>query len=312
MMMSNQRRTLQGTIPVILALLISAGCGDQSEPGDEAAASPDGEGQPATERVSEATPSQPPPQFAPVVLGGDSTASSGDAMTPEAVSSAQNRQELLSAMMPLQVMLGSWRGITRQQVGDFKGVDEPQWVWDFQTDRDQPQMVMTSEGGEYFRELRLTYLTDRDTFRMTSMGPEDETRVFEGSFSVEPAEVQGDDDRSHITYKLMLTQLDSDETPEQWQVVFNQQENNRYLLELYRKRGETFRRMDTVSTQRQGTSIAASDEDYGTRKCVISGGLGTMQVSYAGRTFWVCCTGCKAAFEEDPESWIAEFDAASE
>ena len=28
-------------------------------------------------------------------------------------------------------------------------------------------------------------------------------------------------------------------------------------------------------------------------------------VSYKGRDYWVCCSGCKAAFEEDPEKWIA-------
>lgn len=52
-----------------------------------------------------------------------------------------------------------------------------------------------------------------------------------------------------------------------------------------------------------------NDEDYGEKECIISGGLGTIQVSYQGKSYWVCCTGCKAAFEEDPESWIAEYNA---
>ena len=254
---------------------------------------------------------EPAPEFAPVVLGGPPTVVP-DGAEPNSPTAVVQRQELLAAMMPLQVMLGNWRGITQRQVGDFNGVDEPNWVWDFQSDRNQPVMVMTSEGSPYFREMRLTYLTDDETFHMTSSGPEDETRTFEGHFSEEPAEVQGEDRKTHLTYKLTLTQLDTDNTDEQWQVVFNQQENNRYLLELYRKRGASFRRVDTVSTQREGTSIAANDEDYGERKCVISGGLGTMQVSHEGRTFWVCCSGCKAAFEEDPESWIAEYDEAAE
>ncbi|MCA9081882.1 MAG: hypothetical protein KDA58_15080, partial [Planctomycetaceae bacterium] len=70
-----------------------------------------------------------------------------------------------------------------------------------------------------------------------------------------------------------------------------------------------FLRFDTVATQREGTSFAKSDDDYGEKTCVISGGLGTMQVSHKGKSYWVCCTGCKAAFEEDPETWIAEFEA---
>ncbi|MEZ5952658.1 MAG: YHS domain-containing protein, partial [Planctomycetaceae bacterium] len=62
---------------------------------------------------------------------------------------------------------------------------------------------------------------------------------------------------------------------------------------------------DTVSTQREGTSLALIDEGYGEKTCIISGGLGTMTVSHKGQTYYVCCTGCKAAFEDDPERWIA-------
>ncbi|MCA9060042.1 MAG: YHS domain-containing protein [Planctomycetaceae bacterium] len=33
--------------------------------------------------------------------------------------------------------------------------------------------------------------------------------------------------------------------------------------------------------------------------------MGTITVSYMGRSYYVCCSGCKAAFEEDPAKWIA-------
>ena len=42
---------------------------------------------------------------------------------------------------------------------------------------------------------------------------------------------------------------------------------------------------------------------------MISGGLGTSQVSYNGKSYWVCCSGCKAAFDEEPARWVAEFEA---
>jgi hypothetical protein len=44
-------------------------------------------------------------------------------------------------------------------------------------------------------------------------------------------------------------------------------------------------------------------------ECVVSGGLGTMPVSYKGETFYVCCSGCKDAFVENPEKFIKEFKA---
>jgi YHS domain-containing protein len=54
-----------------------------------------------------------------------------------------------------------------------------------------------------------------------------------------------------------------------------------------------------------------SDTDYGEKTCIISQGLGTISVSHNGKTYWVCCTGCKAAFDADPEKWIAKAAAAA-
>ena len=42
-------------------------------------------------------------------------------------------------------------------------------------------------------------------------------------------------------------------------------------------------------------------------ECVVTGGLGTMQVSYMGQTYYVCCTGCRDAFNENPAKIIAEY-----
>ncbi|MBI1314741.1 YHS domain-containing protein [bacterium] len=81
-------------------------------------------------------------------------------------------------------------------------------------------------------------------------------------------------------------------------------------MEVYRARGSAALRLrDVAGTQRNGVSFAKADDDYGDRTCVISGGLGTSTVTYNGKSYYVCCSGCKAAFEDDPETWIAKFEA---
>lgn len=268
---------------------------------------------PTPEGGSAATASAKAPAFAPIRLGGDAPAAVNAApKTATRESGAEQRESLLAAMMPLQIMLGQWRGTTQREFGDFKAVDEPEWVWDFQSDRDRPAMVMTSAESRYFRQARLTYVTDEGTYRLTTADKDGKARTFEGRFTQPPLDVQGDDKKLHRTYKLELTETNPDDVKDQWQVLFNQVENNRYLFELSRKRSGQFQRFDTVGTQRQGTSFALNDEDYGDRKCIISGGLGTIQVSYQGQSYWVCCTGCQAAFNDDPATWIAEFEAKRE
>jgi hypothetical protein len=297
---------------MISVSILCCGCGGgKTEPAGQSPLAADGQAsvsEPSSRSGTAADEESAPPEIPSISIGGSSAGSSGpDADQAPQKSTEDQRRELLGAMQPLQVMLGQWRGTTQRAVGDFNAVDAPEWIWDFQTDRDQPAMVMTSEASPYIRQARLTYLTDRELFQLTVTDPEGETRTYEGDFS-EPAEdFQGDDEKMHVKYKLELTQVDADSPRDQWQIVFNQQENNRYLVELSQRRGSRFTRFDTIATQREGTSFARSDIDFGEKECIISGGLGTIQVSHEGKTYWVCCTGCKAAFEEDPATWIAEY-----
>jgi hypothetical protein len=105
----------------------------------------------------------------------------------------------------------------------------------------------------------------------------------------------------------VFTEL-ADAGQEHWQIVLNQQDNDRYLLEMSKRppAGKTFNKFDTVGTQRFGKSFAAVDIDNPGPKCIISGGLGNATVSYKGKSYPVCCSGCAAAFNEDPERWLAK------
>ena len=44
-------------------------------------------------------------------------------------------------------------------------------------------------------------------------------------------------------------------------------------------------------------------------ECVVTGGLGTMQVSYMGQTYYVCCSGCRDEFNDNPKKYVDEYNA---
>jgi len=296
---------------LLLSLILVAGCQDTGEEPITSRQTDSSPAPSASEPVASQENAAPPQMEIPTISLSESSASQSGAPStkPAQKSAAQKRRDLLAAMKPLQVMLGQWRGTTQKPVGDFKGLTEPEWVWDFRTNRDEPSMVMTSKDSPYFREVRLTYLSENGEYQVTMTDPENKVRTFRGKFEEEVEEFQGDDQKMHLKYKLGLEQVDAESARDTWKLAFNQVDNHRYLVELSKKRGNNFIRFDTVANQRQGTSFGKSDEGYGERECIISGGLGTMQVSYQGKSYWVCCSGCKAAFEEDPESWIAEYKA---
>ena len=48
------------------------------------------------------------------------------------------------------------------------------------------------------------------------------------------------------------------------------------------------------------------------RECVVTGGLGTIEVSFEGKTYYVCCTGCRDYFNDNPKEVLAEYFARKE
>lgn len=240
-----------------------------------------------------------------ISLGGaQPTSPSGDSTTASADSSSDARQAGIAALQPLQTLLGKWRGITRKEVSDFKGMESPEWVWDLRTDRAHPALVMSSPMGIYYRELRLSGAESPSKFRLVATDAEGKQRTLEGTLA-EPVE-QFQEGGTTVQSKFKLLFEEPGDAKDRWQLAIAQQNNDRYLVELSKVRPTGIQRIDTIGHQREGTSVAKSDTDFGERKCIISGGLGTISVSYKGKTYWVCCTGCKAAFEEDPESWLRD------
>jgi hypothetical protein len=253
----------------------------------------------ATQTSSPAEPaSESAAKRRPVQLGGTIDAA------PTAIEQEHRADSVVSAMQPLQVLLGKWNGTSRKAQ-----LDQPEWIWDFQTDRSQPSLLMKSDKGTYIREGRLTFLPDLQKYQFTWKTPEGDDRVLRGDFVQPVQDVAGDDQKKlQRTFKLQLTGEPHD-AGEQWQLALQQLENNRYIVEIDRRRGSgAFQRIDTIHTQREGTSFAVSDTDYGEKTCIISQGLGTIGVSYKGQSYWVCCSGCKAAFDEDPQRWIAKWE----
>ena len=266
-----------------------------------------------TDKSKAAAPKEDSPteSFAPVKLGGGGgeTSSSTNTTPKKNVPPEKQLDDVKKALKPIQVVLGPWHAI----IDKSKEYEDLQWVWDWKTDRAQPALAMaTKEDGAYFKTMRLTYLVEEEKFQMTVADKEGKQRVLQGVYTEEPTDKPGEDKKQtpQRTFKLLLTE--TGDAKDRWQIVMNQQENNRYLLELARLRGKNFVRFDTVASQREGTSFALDDSDFKEKTCVISQGLGTMQVSHKGKSYWVCCSGCKAAFEEDPEKWIAKFEAMQE
>ena len=306
------------SLMIIACSLMFVGCGEgQTVSHAESGKASTPAAQSSASATTSASTSMNPPQSAPVTeeapmefkplnlnaLGG-ANGPNGDGSSTQ--STEQKIQSIIAKLQPLQILLGQWRGTTRREFEDFKAVDAHEWVWDLRTQPDQPALVMKSDKSPYIRSARLTWDVDGSQFQMTIQDGDGKERALAGDFTEPVSEIVGSDDKLHRVFRLEFSEVEDSAHPEMWQLAFAQQENNRYLLEVGKRRGKAaFSRFDTVSTQRVGTSFAISDSGYAEKTCIISEGLGTTEVMYKGRSYWVCCSGCKAAFEDDPDTWIA-------
>ncbi len=258
---------------------------------------------------------EPAPSFyKPITLGGAGStdtnkgSSSDTAAADEPTGPPPTPEEIMEGLKPIAtVLVGEWTSILKNA-----SVNEPHsWLWDVKSDPAKPSIVLQIPDGQFFTEARISYAPRKSQFTMTTTDADKTKRSYVGTFEEPPEDIPSDDGKSvERTFKLAFEERDAGDAKEKFRYVIAQQNNNRYLMEIHRARGSAaFRLRDVGGTQRNGVSFAKADDDYGDRTCVISGGLGTTTVSFKGKSYYVCCSGCAAAFNDDPEKWIAKFEA---
>jgi hypothetical protein len=124
------------------------------------------------------------------------------------------------------------------------------------------------------------------------MTPDKEKRIFEGPLDKKRLLLERTDEKKKEKQRLILALFH-----------FNR---HVYSYEVKPADRTAFRVVYRVGATKEGVEFAG-DEDK--PECVVSGGLGTMPVSYKGKTYYVCCSGCRDAFNDEPEKYIKEYES---
>jgi hypothetical protein len=200
------------------------------------------------------------------------------------------------ALKPLNVLVGSWKGtgtpegsLEERQKGHWQ--ETVAWAWQFK-DADA-WLVVTFDKGKYFARGEMRYLPAKDSFELslTTVGK----------------------DKLTYTGKLTGTQLALERpVPDAKQVerlTFSLLHDNRitYRLETRPESGTAFTRKYLVGLTKEGEAFA--DVGRSERECIVSGGTGTIPVTYEGKTYYVCCSGCRDEFKADPAKYVKEWEA---
>jgi len=194
------------------------------------------------------------------------------------------------ALQAFNDLIGEWRctgtpAASRDQQKFW--VENMTWEWQFKGD--DVWIKIGFAKGKHFQNGTLRYVPAKDNFNLTLQTLAKETKTFTGTLEKRV---------------LTLESVNGDKTD---RLVFTLLHANRFL---YRQEVQTadrpvFTKLYQVGATKEGVPFAQGD---GKPECIVSGGLGTMPVTYQGNTYYVCCSGCRDEFVANPAKYIKEFE----
>ncbi len=193
------------------------------------------------------------------------------------------------ALQALQDYIGSWKGSGFTDKDGANWQQGANWSWRFKGN--DCWLTISFPKGKFFRKGEMRYLQEKERYQLTLLDPEDNKLVFEGP----------------LKKGMLILERKDPETKETQQLKMNMAGGGirsiyTYLVKpenrtLYSKRWQ-------IAFTKEGESFATATKKI---ECIVTGGLGTMAVSFQGVTYYVCCSGCRDAFNENPEKYVKAY-----
>jgi YHS domain-containing protein len=196
------------------------------------------------------------------------------------------------ALQPFNNLVGSWR-CTGVPSGPREEQQKGFWVetlaieWQFKGS--DAWIKLAFDKGKHFSSGELRYRPATKDYELKLQTAKKENVAFAGSL-----------------VKDELT-LERPQGADVHRLIFKMLHANRFLYRYETRPADKtlVAKHWSVGATKEGESFATGD---GRPECIVSGGAGTMAVMYQGKTYYVCCSGCRSAFNEEPERYIKEYE----
>jgi hypothetical protein len=196
------------------------------------------------------------------------------------------------ALQALQDFIGGWKGSgTSEKNKSEIWKEAASWSWRFKGK--DVLMTVDMSTSKLFKGGEMRFLTDSGKYQLTLTDKQDNKRVYEGVLKNNGLILERKNDAGDTEQIKMKVVGGGD----------------RLVYDFWlRPEGRTlFNKQYQISYTKEGVTFGTAGDKK--PECVVTGGLGTMAVSYMGQTYYVCCSGCRDAFNENPAKIIAEYKA---
>lgn len=218
-------------------------------------------------------------------LTGSEVASQDKKAKPEDLAKAKK------ALTEVQDFIGLWNleGTQKDGAKTVAWKEKVSWNWKF---KDGDAWIVTdfAEGkGKFFTKGELRYDLEKKKYVLTLTGTDKTEQVFEGDAGKTGGlKLDRKDAKTGDVYRLTLNTL-ADGV--RFQAKFQKQEGGK----------GPFADQYAMNGSKDGESFAGGAKKP---ECIVSGGAANISVSYQGKTYFVCCTGCKDEFNANPEKYV--------
>lgn len=206
-----------------------------------------------------------------------------------------------TALQPFNEWIGAWKATGTPESGSTaerqRGFWKETWQFGWQFKGKQCWIQISIKDGKHYQSGSIHYLEKANAYELTLMPKEKNApeEKYVGQFASNNRRfiAERTDEEQKEVHRITLQLIGEIRAS--------------YSMERRPVSRKQFSKQYTVTATREGESLAGSKKSN-QPECVVSGGLGTIAVSYKGMTYYVCCTGCRDAFNEDPEKYIKEFE----
>ena len=193
------------------------------------------------------------------------------------------------ALAALQDYVGTWKGAGQVRRGSTQGawIEESEWVWQF--DKQGAAIVLKSVKGKFVMQLELRATEKQDAFVATAKTPEGAALQFAGKL----------DDSG----RLILVNKDP-QNQTVGRISIRIVAAGKRMIVMYEKllTGTLYTRLGELGSTRKGSMFGGGATMI---ECIVSGGKGTIPVTFNGKTYYVCCSGCRDYFNDNAAEVVA-------
>jgi hypothetical protein len=203
----------------------------------------------------------------------------------------KEKEAARTALQTFNDFIGDWKGQGETKMGKSEFWKESMsWGWKFSKDA-APALQIEFTDSKNFSKGELRYLADKKKFELTLTGKDDKKQTFEGEIKRKVLTLMRVDAGSNDKYTISMSTTNEG-------ALFNMD----YSVQTGGVGID--KKVFIVQSKKEGASIAGGKKN----ECIVSGGVGTRQVSYMGKTYYVCCSGCADAFNENPKKYVDEWE----